>query len=108
MVYKIYQLNYHNQNVIRDHKMYEGWEMLNKTAGFSMWDYEKVYEGETNLDEKFDNITILENLFAKFNLDHPEDFHGHSLSVSDVVDLDGTLYYCDDYGWVNTKTGKNV
>ncbi len=106
MVYKIYQLDYHNQNVIRDHKMYEGWEMLNKTAGFNMWNYKKVYEGE--VDEKEDLIKTLEHLFTKFNLNHPDDFHGHSLSVSDVVDLDGTLYYCDDCGWVNTKTGENI
>ena len=43
----------------------------------------------------------LESIFAKFNLDHPKDFRGHSLSVSDVVVLcDGpnkTAYFVDSF-----------
>ena len=34
-----------------------------------------------------DPETMLEKLYEKFNVDHPEDFYGHSLSVSDVVML---------------------
>lgn len=45
----------------------------------------------------------LENIYEKFNLDHPEDFHGHSLSVSDVVVLHqagrDTAHYCDSFGF---------
>ena len=45
----------------------------------------------------------LDGLYLKFNLDHPSDFTGHSLSVSDVVVLrkDGaeTAYYVDDMGF---------
>jgi len=29
----------------------------------------------------------LEDIYRRFNIDHPEDFRGHSLSVSDVVVL---------------------
>jgi hypothetical protein len=29
----------------------------------------------------------LEDIYTKFNIDHPADFAGHSLSVSDVVVL---------------------
>lgn len=43
--------------------------------------------------------TFLESVFEKFNLDHPEDFKGHSLSVSDIVAIreNGAVscYYCD-------------
>ncbi|RKJ19409.1 DUF4316 domain-containing protein [bacterium D16-50] len=31
--------------------------------------------------------TSLEDIYARFNIDHPKDFKGHSLSVSDVVVL---------------------
>lgn len=41
----------------------------------------------------------LESLFEKFNLDRPEDFKGHSLSVSDVVVLEDRAYYVDDVGF---------
>ena len=31
--------------------------------------------------------TSLEDIYTRFNIDHPKDFKGHSLSVSDVVVL---------------------
>ena len=45
----------------------------------------------------------LDDLYLKFNLDHPADYKGHSLSISDVVVLwmDGTktAYYVNDMGF---------
>lgn len=55
--------------------------------------YEKVYEYEAEED------VDLEDVFYIFNMEHPKDFLGHSLSVSDVVALDGKLYFCDSIGW---------
>lgn len=47
--------------------------------------------------------TTLDELFRKFNVDHPADYTGRSLSVSDVVVLHEsgkeTAYYCDLAGW---------
>ncbi len=42
--------------------------------------YDKVYEGEVDCSD-------LEAVFEKFNLDHPEDYRGRSLSVSDIVEV---------------------
>ena len=46
---------------------------------------------------------MLESLYEKFNLRHPADFRGRSLSVSDVVALHDngviTAHYCDSYGF---------
>lgn len=106
MKYIIYQLNTDNINVIGDHKLFESWDILNKTAGFSMWDYKKVYEGE--IDEDENTAHLLDVIFRIFNLNHPEDFRGHSLSVSDVVELNGVKYYCDNYGWVDINNGKEL
>ena len=44
--------------------------------------YDEVYTGV--MPEGKD----LEYLFYKFNMDHPSDFKGHSLSVSDIVVLE--------------------
>ena len=71
---------------------------------FSLSDYKQVYEGNIELDEKDTHqdvkpIDYLEHLFYIFNINHPKDFKGHSLSVSDVVELDGKKYYCDSAGW---------
>ena len=65
--------------------------------GFNLNDYETTYEGEINLNSNINNT--LEDLFYIFNVERPEDFHGHSLSTSDVVELDGINYYCDWAGW---------
>ena len=47
--------------------------------------------------------TSLEDIYARFNIDHPKDFKGHSLSVSDVVVLhqDGqdAAHFVDSVGF---------
>ena len=46
---------------------------------------------------------MLESLFSRFNTERPQDFRGHSLSVSDVIalKLNGqvTCYYTDSFGF---------
>ena len=42
---------------------------------------------------------FLESMFTKFNINHPKDFRGHSLSVSDVVYINDGYWFCDDFGW---------
>lgn len=74
------------------------WEMAKDK--FDINDYEVVYEGDI---EGTKPNQILETLFEIFNIRHPEDFHGHSLSVGDVVELDGVDYYCDSIGWINLQ-----
>ena len=50
--------------------------------------------------------TSLEDIFTRFNIDHPKDFKGHSLSVSDVVVLhqngQDTAHYVDSIGFRQT------
>jgi len=106
MKYTILQLDTNNLNVLRDHKLFESWDILNKTAGFNIHQYKKVYEGE--VEDQGSILKTLDHLFEKFNLYHPEDFRGHSLSVSDVINLDGVDYYCDSCAWVNIKEDKSV
>lgn len=58
--------------------------------------YELVYEGPLTTSEP-------EELFAIFNQRPPEDFHGRSMSVSDVVEMSwpGATHtlYCDVIGF---------
>ena len=59
--------------------------------------YDLVYSGHMRPHES------LENLFHKFNMERPEDFKGHSLSVSDVIVVQehgkSTAYYVDSIGF---------
>ena len=60
-------------------------------------DYRLVYSGILRPED------ILEGIYEKFNLERPEDFRGHSLSVSDIVLIhDGeknTAHYVDSFGF---------
>lgn len=62
--------------------------------------YDKVYSAP------LDNSMTLEKIYFAFNMDRPEDFTGHSLSMSDVVVLnkDGkeTAFYVDSAGFKET------
>jgi hypothetical protein len=96
---------------------YRIWQPKNvRTHGFLDWDsyqrwvsptvnpaaYDTVYEGVLPAE---DPTTTLEALFAQFNLSRPSDFHGHSLSMGDIVWLDDTAYYCDTVGWAPIPLG---
>lgn len=64
----------------------------------SMENYECIYEGGWIVNESIS--CELENIFEEFNIRHkPENYKGHSLSVSDIVELDGIKYYVDDIGF---------
>ena len=63
-------------------------------------DYEVVYEGELDCQEM---PNALEELFEIFNVKRPKDFERRSMSISDVVEIDGKNYYCDFVGWEELK-----
>ncbi|MGF7036408.1 hypothetical protein J2T17_007471 [Paenibacillus mucilaginosus] len=52
--------------------------------------YDKVYSGEVEVGGGQDG-DVLETLFMIFNTDHPQDYKGRSLSVSDIVELNGEV-----------------
>ena len=92
----IYQLKCENYD-----KLFMDYERT-KEKGFSVKanDYELVYIAEN------DGYS-LDDIYEKFNLNHPPDFRGHSLSVSDVVvytDKEGVgAYFVDRCGFVELK-----
>lgn len=93
MKYEILQLK---KEHIRDYGFDSyGWAIKH---GFNLDHYEKVYEGEFRDVTKDDNV-VCEVLFERFNIERPADFKGHSLSVSDIIVLDGRKYYTDIVGF---------
>ena len=83
-----------------------------RTHGFMDWDtyqrvigpvidpaaYQGIYTGTIDGDRP---LAALEALFVQFNRHHPADYRGSSLSMGDLVWLDGSVYYCDTVGWVS-------
>ncbi len=93
MEYKILQIkDFENNNYI-----FMNYEWA-KERGFKLEDYEVVYEGDRDFDF-VDVVDSLEQLFYIFNCQRPHDFKGHSLSVSDIIYLDGKYYYTDSIGF---------
>ena len=89
--YGIYQLK-HNPEL--DHLRFEGTIDI-RIVGITKDNfdaikpdnYELIYVGElSELQEQTEGET-LEAIYEKFNIDHLEDYRGHSLSVSDIVVL---------------------
>jgi hypothetical protein len=93
MKYRIKQLKKDKES-----KLFQWWSWVKDK--FDLNDYEVIYEGEIDGNSTYE---CLEQLFYIFNQEHPEDFKGHSLSVSDIVELDGGNFYCDSHGWVNVE-----
>lgn len=67
--------------------------------------YDLVYSGglSSALAANRTPEAILEGLYTRFNLNRPDDFRGHSLSVSDVIALNQggktECYYTDSFGF---------
>lgn len=59
-------------------------------------EYKLIYETEYPAMEVFH---LLEQIFQDFNLNHPKNYTGRSLSVSDIVTINEESYFCDSFGW---------
>jgi len=98
--YAIYQLKRGEE--FRDYR-FEGLERL-QSAGLSVEhdNYEMIYTAPL-YGYNGNTTATLNSFYEKFNIDHPADFHGHSLSVSDIVALkvNGALssHYVDSFGF---------
>lgn len=63
--------------------------------------YNEVYVDDLYSSIFSKNIDILEEIYQKFNIGQkPESYKGHSLSVSDIVVLNGVNYYVDSFGFI--------
>ena len=96
--YKIYQLKNSPENhAIR----FEGYSLAEKHGEPAKPEnYDLVYSG--SLDD-FEDSNKLEAIYTKFNIDRPEDFKGHSLSVSDIIVMNDEANYVDSYGFVDVS-----
>ena len=93
--FSIYQLKRGDET--RDYR-FEPYDRL-RAAGLSVEaaNYDLIYTAPLAPDMTLGDISI------RFNIDHPADFKGHSLSTSDVVVLhqngQDTAHYADSYGY---------
>jgi len=72
--------------------------------------YELIYTGALAGDGS--QMEKLENLYRIFNIEHPQDFTGHSLSISDIVALKQagvvSYHYVDSVGYKELHNFRNT
>lgn len=105
--FSIYQINMDRDSA---NVCFIGMESLEKIKGTKEVNaaaYDRVYDG------KMDCIS-LENIYQKFNVDHPADYKGRSLSVSDVVEIRESdtvnpgFYFVDSIGFKSISFDKSL
>ena len=105
--FSIYQINVDRDTANVCFIGMESLEKIKGTKGVNAAAYDRVYDG------KMDCIS-LENIYQKFNVDHPADYTGRSLSVSDVVEIreSDTLkpgfYFVDSIGFKKISFDKSL
>ena len=97
MKIKIYQINMDRDNGSYSFTNYEN--TIRRTGGgIRSSIYDCVFDGDVACKG-------LEEIYEKFNIDSPPGFKGHSLSVSDIVEIaesdsvEKGYYFCDSIGF---------
>lgn len=98
-IFTIYQLK--DGDELRDYRFRDLSELREKGLNVDRKNYNIVYRGRLNDGETLEDT--LENIYTRFNVNRPEDFHGHSLAVGDMIGIqrDGaaTAHYVDGWGF---------
>ena len=89
MKVRIYQIN---KELDTENALFMGFDFAEKHGGVDSSVYKCVFDGSLNCSD-------IENIYTLCNTEHPIGYYGHSLSVSDIVELDDGCYFCDSIGF---------
>ena len=99
--FAIYQLRDHENT--HDHRFLSMSQLQAAGLTVERANYALVYTDDISDPRSMTIPALLEDIFYRFNMECPEDFYGHSLSVSDIVVLkvDGavSVHYVDRFGF---------
>lgn len=90
--FTVYQIKKDAPN--REDKIFKPYEWVKERFGtINMNDYRCVFSGE-------ELVNGLDDIFTKCNsYPKPTGYTGWSMSISDIIEMDGKKYYCDAFGW---------
>lgn len=101
MKYKVYQIPFpkdeNNLEEVNKYRRY-AFSHLDWIDEVNLSNYKMTYEGEISIN-LISELSPMDQIFKELNLNHPEDYKGHSLSVSDLLEINEKFYYCDAYSW---------
>ena len=94
---RIYQVNMSRDVNNIGFASYENLEKWQGTSAIDSFIYDKVFEGEVECNS-------LEEVYVKFNKNHPTNYKARSLSRSDIVEViekegSSKFHYCDSIGF---------
>jgi hypothetical protein len=91
MKIRVFQVN---PELDQHHTLFKSYDHAMTSAGqIDPGIYKTVFDGNVDAQD-------LEDVFAELNFSRPIGYNGHSLSVSDVVEIEGSgLFYCDSFGF---------
>lgn len=98
MKIKIYQINTGRDDERLAFMGLDEIEHYTNSKGIDSSIYDCVFDGEVECEG-------LEDVYQRFNIDHPDGYKGRSLSVSDVVEVvesegvESGFFYCDNIGF---------
>ena len=99
--FAIYQLKHSDE--VTDIRFMDMEYLSRKGITVQRSNYDQIYAAPMAFEAGKDTQDHLNDLYFRFNCDHPQDFRGHSLSVSDIVALkrDGQVscHYVDRWGF---------
>ena len=105
--FSIYQINTDRDTARVCFLGYDSLEKFQHSKEINAAIYDKVYSGEME-------CSSLESIYRKFNIEHPADYKGRSLSVSDVVEiresdtLNPGFYFVDSIGFKSISFDKSL
>lgn len=95
---QIYQVK--NGEALRELRFQSAQQLAEMGLKPDIANYDLVYEGNIADFTKASDLRMqLETVFYKFNMEHPADYKGRSVSVSDVVAVAGKAFYVDSFGF---------
>jgi hypothetical protein len=106
--FRIYQLEFTNESQTKAFA-FEGIKALYK-AGYEQppaAEYRLIHDSEFKCRADLPDKGILEHIFIRYNDDLPEEYHGRSVSPSDVIELyddeKRRYFYCDSAGFTKVE-----
>ena len=91
---KVLQIDSKKENA--HFRMFESLESLQRhKLNFNFNYYKIVYDG------MMDNVENPEDVYKQLQFTKPKGYKGHSLSVSDIVVMDGKFLFCNSFGFVD-------
>lgn len=82
----------------RNNYKFMNWEYAESRFNPNDYSFQIMFDVESDVDDN----TLLEHIFRLGNdgtLRQKFSFVGHSLSVSDIIEIDGVCYYIDSFGF---------